>query len=177
MPLPDSECVDCSASCTTLFEVVHSVAQVAYDAVACQLTPTACDNFTGFVSHAEPHHPNADYVAAWIARVLPRDGNQNTAAGLMLPLLVADIGIKLVESGYPTIGGDGPPSFEQLSGAAIHSYSHAESMIQRIAANVGKGSRHEILRQCGWTGMSPLTPIAPSGGIVGWTMAVQLRLP
>lgn len=177
MPLPDTECVDCSASCTTLYEVVHSVAQVAYDAVACQLTPTACDNFTGFVSHAEPHHPNADYVAAWIARIYPRDRNQNTSAGLMFPLMMAEIGIKLVESGYPTIGSEGPPTFGQLDNAAIHSYSHAESMIRRIFANVGKGSQNRFLRDCGWSGMSALTPIAPSGGIVGWTVTVSLTVP
>src|SRR5688572_23011767 len=103
MPLPDVACENCSASCTDLYDVVGSVVKVAYDAVACQVDASLCDDFHGFVSHAEPNHPDGDYVAGWIVGISARDGNQNTRAGLMMPLMVAEVGIKLLESGYPTI--------------------------------------------------------------------------
>jgi hypothetical protein len=176
MPLPDTEC-DTSVSCTTLYEVVGSVVAVAYDAVARQLDPASCDRFTGFVSHAEPNHPDGDYVAGWVARLMPRDRNQNTPAGLVLPIPQVEIGVKLCESGYPTITGDGPPPFEALTNAAMHSYSHAEAMMRKIYANVGLGGQDRILRSCGWQGMSALLPTRPSGGIIAWTFSVSLLVP
>jgi hypothetical protein len=154
-----------------------SVVAVAHSAVACQLDAAACDQFVGYVSHAEPNHPEAEYVAGWIARITPRDGNQNTSAGLVYPRPVVEIGVKLCESGYPTIGGDGPPTFAELSSAAMHSYSHAEAMMRAIYANVGKGSQNRILRDCGWQGMSALTPSRPSGGIISRQFTVSLMAP
>lgn len=176
MPIPDLTC-DIPASCTLLYEVTQSVVKVAYDAVAAQLDPAVCDNFTGLVTHAEPHHPDGDYVAGWIAGIIARDRNQNTAAGLVFPLMVAEIGVKLMESGYPTISGTGPPPLEGLAKAALHSYSHIEAMARAIFANVGIGGRDRILRDCGWQGMSAWRPIPPSGGLIGWTFTVSLSVP
>lgn len=177
MPLPDAECDTCSASCTTLYEVVGSVVSVAYDAVACQLNPATCGDFMGFVSHAEPNHPDGDYVAGWVARLSPRDQNQTSPSGLLFPIPQVEIGVKLCESGYPTIASDGPPPFAALTNAAMHSYSHAEAMMRAIYANVGKGGQDRILRSCGWQGMSALVPTRPSGGIVAWTFTVSLIVP
>jgi len=176
MPIPDLSC-DTTASCTLLYQVVQSVVQVAYDAVAKQVDPAACDDFTGLVTHAEPHHPDGDYVAGWIAGIVPRDRNQNTTAGLVFPRMVAEIGVKLMESGYPTIGQDGPPPLEALAKAALHSYSHVEAMARAIFANVGLGGQDKILRDCGWQGMSTWRPIPPSGGLIGWTFTVSLSVP
>ncbi|MCD6056567.1 MAG: hypothetical protein K0R44_39 [Thermomicrobiales bacterium] len=177
MPLPDVDCTDCSASCTSLYEVVGSVVAVAYEAVASQLDPATCDEFVGFVSHAEPNHPGSDYVAGWIASVRPRDRNQSTSSGLMFPLPQVEVAIKLSESGYPTIGGDGAPTFEAMTKAAMHSYSHAEAMMRKIFSSVGRGSQNTILRDCGWQGMSALIPSRPSGGIVAWQFSVSLIAP
>jgi hypothetical protein len=177
MPIPDTSCENCSPTCNSLFDVVGSIVTVAYEAVACQLTPALCENFTGFVSHAEPNHPDADYVAGWIAGIGIRDQNQNTPAGLMLPIPVVEVGVKLAETGYPTVGGDGFPSYAELNNAAMHSFSHAEAMAKAIFANIGKGSRDRILRDCGWMGMSRIIPARPSGGIVSWTFSVSVQAP
>lgn len=177
MPLPPTDCETCSPSCTSLYEVVGSVVSVAYEAVAAQLDAATCSGFYGFVSHAEPNHPDGDYVAGWISRLQARDGNQITPAGLMFPRPQVEITVKLCESGYPTIGGDGPPSFEAMSNAAMHSYSHAEAMLRAVFANIGKGSRNRILRDCGFQGFSALTPSRPSGGIISWQFAVSLMAP
>lgn len=175
MPIPDADCDTCSATCTSLYEVVGSVVAVAYEAVACQLDPALCDGFTGFVSHDEPNHPEGDYVAGWIASLGVRDRNQNTSAGLMLPIAVAEIGIKLMESGYPTITGEGAPSFDSLTLAAMHSYSHAEAMFRKVIANIGAGSQNRILRDCGFSGVTALAPARPSGGLVGWRFTVTVK--
>lgn len=177
MPIPASDCDTCTAGCTTLYEVVGSVVSVAYEAVACQLEPSLCEGFTGFVSHAEPYHPEGDYVAGWISGITARDGNQNTPAGLVFPLMVAEISIKLMETGYPTVEGDGFPTYQEMTNAALHSYSHMESMARAIFANVGKGGPNRILRDCGWQGMSRWTPVRPSGGLIGWTFSVSLSVP
>lgn len=176
MPIPDLTC-ESTPGCTVLYEVTQSVVQVAYDAVMKVIDPSLCDSFTGLVTHGEPHHPAGDYVAGWIVGIGARDRNQNNAAGLMFPVMTAEIGVKMVESGYPTISGDGPPPFEMLAAAALHSYGHVEAVARAIFANVGRGGPHRILRDCGWQGMSTWRPIQPSGGLVGWTFTVSLTVP
>jgi hypothetical protein len=175
MPIPDADCDTCSATCTSLYELAGSVLAVAYEAVACQLDPALCDGFHGFVSHAEPNILDGDYVATWVSSLGVRDRNQNTSAGLMLPIATAEIAIKLMESGFPTMTGEGSPSFESLTRAAMHSYSHAEAMFRKVVANIGAGGPNRILRDCGFSGVSALVPARPSGGLVGWQFTVTVR--
>jgi hypothetical protein len=69
------------------------------------------------------------------------------------------------------------PSYDSLTRAAMHSYSHAEGMARAIFANVGAGSQNKILRGCGWQGFSDLVPTARSGGMAGWIFGVSLTVP
>jgi hypothetical protein len=95
----------------------------------------------------------------------------------MFPLMVANIGVKLMEAGYPTVTGDGFPSLESFALAATHSYSHVEAMARAIFANVGRGGPNRILRDCGWQGMTAWRPVAPAGGLIGWRFNVSLTVP
>jgi len=174
MPLPKFDCeIPCSTQCHSMYDAAHAITKIAFDAVVCQMDPVECEQMTGYVTIGEPNNPLGNYVAGWIDSLEPRE-RANTQS-LMMPIPVATVNVRILESGYPMINEDGPasvPDFGELNAAAQHSYSHAEGAMRAVYNAI----RTMAISGCGFRSMGALRPVRPSGGMVGWQFSVTLDL-
>lgn len=117
-------------------------------------------------------------TVSFSAAELSPDSVRNGAA-LRLPMVVARFVVRLHESGWPTATTAGdvvrPPDPADQNRAAQQAYAHGEKMYRTL---LGMNARREMLpasvKGCGPASVGPLTPVPPRGGVVGWTVTVQI---
>jgi hypothetical protein len=128
-----------------------------------------------FVSHGEPSFTNGgDYVAAWLVSMTPATGTPNRSPSLPRPR--ATFGIKIMESGYPTLTAEPDitvPDVERIHILSMHSLSHAERAARAVYTAARQG---RLGVQGGYLSIDQLRPTPRTGGLVGWTFGVTVDL-
>jgi hypothetical protein len=179
VPLPDATCaVPTDVCCTSIFDVAETIAIVAYDAVAECLDAEDCTRLGWYVSVNEPSYAKGDYVGVWLQSMIPRPGTGTTRANF-LPRPQATFGVKLIESGWPTITGNDEvgrvPSIEVMHAIAKHSYGHAERMLRAVYDNYR--ARDGISQACGFQSIGALRPTTRDANLCGWSFDLSLEIP
>lgn len=178
--LPDWTCgeISCDVPCTLMNTVVDEVVTLAYNAVCRDMPPEFCSGLTAYVTVAEPHNPQGDYIGGWVQSMTPYNPRNSQAGGLQIiaRTLVA-VGLKLLETGWPMIGQPEPddiPPLSAVNALAHHVNSHGERIYRAL---VNACSTRAITPSgCQYQGMGPMAPVPPAAGMVGWTYAVQLAV-
>jgi hypothetical protein len=177
--LPNWQCdeIPCDTPCSLYNNVVSDVVSVAYRALCAELPEEACQGIYGYVTVGEPVHPLGNYIGGWVQGVTPYNPRNSQAAALqIIPRALVAVGVKLMETGWPTLGVPDPdsvPSFEAVNAMAMHSNSHAERITRALWNAVATRSIGDT-SACQFEGMGGMSPVPPSGGLVGWTWAVQV---
>lgn len=152
--------------CVELFDLADGLLEAVTNAIAECLAANECSTPPRtYVSVGEPNDPASDYLAVFIANIVP------TASTGVMPVVNVELGVKLLEEGWPTPDGDAGiqvPSAEAVLVASMHSYAHGERMTRAIW-NWMRGltcCRTQLLR---------VDPIPPSGGSVGWQARILVE--
>ena len=175
MPLP---IIDCDSPppvcCTGLYEHAQRILGVAFDAVQACVPDNSCldREFHGYVSHGfVVQDPVPDYVTVSMVSLGPSVGSRSPQGLLSkVPIWHARFKVVLIEANWPTVEDNGEeiwvPSPEQMSAAALHLYSHGESMFRALADMVVRRKVAEC--GCEFHNIDPLSPIEAGGGAAGW---------
>lgn len=181
MALPGYDCSDDPiVCCTHLFDIGEQLKDLAVAAINnpdCFDSDCANPHVEGIVTVGRPYGYAPDLVIVWLERVGPSplstDQRGNTRPTVMWRSVW---NIQVIESGWETFDPDGDDIILSdpgvINALAKASYSHAEQMYRRVANAVSRG----LVGGCGqsncWKQLGDLTPIAPEGLNVGWTMQV-----
>jgi hypothetical protein len=131
-----------------------------------------CGVLEKFISVGEPHHPTVDYVGGWISDVSLATPIGGTGKLINFAQPRTTMNIKLSETGWPVIAvaldaAVIPPMPAEIHAAALHSYAHAQRMMQ--------ASFNYLRSTCGdMVSFGGLRPVGPSGGLAGWAMSAQI---
>lgn len=170
-PDPTDPCCDC------IYTITQALVDAAADAVAACLPVDECELLGRYVSIGRPVGPG-DYVAGWLEQLRPAPSRQNTAGAkqVLAPRLLATIGIRLVESGFPTIevvgGRIALIEYDKLDYAAEHLYGHAEkatrALINELTPACSKG--------CDSIRFLSSQPSIPAADSVAWEWGFEATL-
>jgi hypothetical protein len=169
---------DCEP-CHSFYDVVGDVVAVGYQAVCAVLGETGCDGLTAYVSVGEPSLPTGEYLGGWLIEMIPYNPASSKAAALgMVPRLLATVGLKLLEAGYPQLGQTGPtdlPDPKDTIVASYHSMGHHEAITRSLMRAVATRQLGTDTG-CVFMGLGRSRPVSPSAGLVGWTWEVQVEV-
>lgn len=164
--------------CTSLFDVAENILEIAHTAVVgCTVVDCDLPGLAGYVSMGtQIYDPLADYLVVSIGQVFPAP--VNTTGGIMhLPLYRVNYQVKLLETGWPMPTGSGeeiiPPPPDLVHHVTRHAYAHGEAMYRALANALVRKELNPGCRDC-FQAISPLTPVEPSGGTVGWVTTLTL---
>lgn len=128
---PIDPCCDC------LYLITRDLVDAAADAVAECLPVDLCSELARHVSIGRPVGPG-DFVGGWIESITPAPSRQNSAGTkqILAPRMLGNIGIRLVETGFPTVttigGRVALPDFAHLDYISKHFYGHAEKATRAL---------------------------------------------
>ena len=162
--------------CDSLYLTAQDLLIIAWNAFSACATPDECAPMERLVAVTEPHIATQDYIAVYIVdSTLPLLLTGRTKM-LNVTMPRVTYGIKLVESGYPTLEAAltevYEPTAAQFNWAAWHSMAHAEAIYRTMISTLVADN------DCGeLTAVNSLRPLDPTGGLVGWTFSVQIEAP
>lgn len=170
-PDPLEPCCDC------LYNTVDALVVAAADAVLACLPTELCDTFYRQVSIGPPVGPG-DYMAGWIDTIVPAPSRQAQpgAKQVLAPRLIANIGLRLVEGGYPTLRNVGGqialPDRDKLSYVSLHFYGHAEAATRALLNALTPACS----RGCESIRFVSSQPAQPQTTSLTWNWALQATL-
>lgn len=183
MALPSYDCgIDdpSSACCVMLFVIATNIMQTALEAVQGCIANTPCGENTliGYVSMGrEIQDPVANYLTVSMISAGPSPGSNDLYGNKFINLLRATFQVRLLESGWPQPSGDENaiifPHADEYMNAGLHSYAHGEAMYRALlTSDLNPYCDHDC-----YVNVSPLTPVEPSGGTVGWETTIITDYP
>lgn len=177
---------DCTESpdvcCIDLFAIANHILSNVYDSLLPCFANVECEPLSAYVTLGNGDDGVTDALSIAIVNVAPSQGSQPGGALLQLPLTRAQFNLRLLESGWPTASVEGgvitAPNPVIQNEAARQAYAHGEQMYRKlIHMNATRQMIPAEVRGCGNVGVSPLTPINPRGGTVGWLVAITVDVP
>lgn len=179
MAIPSGPCDSGSeARCVSLYDIAAHLVTHSYEAIM-EVYPSAdcCEALSAYVTMGRGDDGVVDSVIVALADV------RMDAASVpgVFATHTAQFNVILRESGWPTIyldadGAIALPAPAEQNAAARHSYSHAEAMYRRLAYLQNTRSLTPDGMPCTRQTIGVLTPLNPSGGVVGWQVPVFIQL-
>lgn len=190
MPLPPTNCaIPTDTCCRSIYDMAEFLLNAVHPAVAeCIGEGPACPpSFVKYVTFGVGDDGIADGLSIACGGVGPSPvtGSGNSGVQMPLGLFRCDFIFRLRESGWPMayVVNDGlslpdPLIQHQL---ALHAYAHGERMYRKLLSML-RSLETGSLQFPGNPGpvkglLSPLLPLTPSGGSIGWTTILTLDLP
>lgn len=190
MPLPHATCpadVPDDYCCDTLSEVADRIRTVALNGL-CSCTSTSCadQEMRSFVTIGPGvQDPIGDSVTVHMNPMVPM-AQARTPQGALLGVAgyLAPFEVRLLESGWPMIEADEAtqriyvPEADLVNGLAKHSLAHGEKMYRALATSIQTQQMFVLPANAhlGRVQLGDLSPIPPSGGLVGWSTTVTVEV-
>lgn len=178
MPIPSAPCGEAvEPCCVSLSDIANHLLAAVFDALIECEQPDCGAPVLAYVTMAGGTDGALDALTVSPLGV-SAVGDQKPS----LPSLHrAEFDVRLRESGWPIAAAEGDaiifPDPEAQAVAARYVLSRGEAMHRRLVYML---SHHQLAPAglpCGRSSVGRLTPLAPLGGVVGWTITVSIDLP
>lgn len=162
--------------CVSLSDIANHLLSETFDALG-QCGEDACEGILAYVTMGNGDDGVVDSLTV---AFISTTASANTRAG-QLGLYRATFDVRLRESGWPTAVVEGKqialPDPAVQAVAARYMLSRGEAIHRRLASlSTSRGLVPAGVR-CSNGSVGALSPLAPQGGVVGWTMQVTIDLP
>jgi len=162
--------------CVSLSDIANHLLSETFDALA-ECGVDACEGIVAYVTMGNGDDGISD---ALTVAFLSTTASPNTRAG-QLSLYRATFDVRLRESGWPTAVVEGKaivlPDPAVQAAAARYMLGRGEAIHRRLAhLSTSRGLVPAGVR-CSNGSVGSLSPLAPQGGVAGWTTQVTIDLP
>lgn len=187
--IPDVSCdePDPPTSCTALFDLGEWIMLAALDALEPFEVDGCGDGAAGYVSMAEPRVAVEDLaggalVSPWLVSYGFGPSTEREMlgnSGRIAPVFTAVWRVEFREAEYPLDQGETQPNpvpLDQLHEIHRHIYAHGLAVFSAVTGAYFAKTLVPDPFQCPRMSFTRMTPIAPSGIVVGWRFDVTAEL-
>lgn len=178
MPLSD-DCIPGEQCCDTLFRVSDYLLNESYQALlACYSGPCEISSIARYVTlgRGDDAVPDA-LTVAFTTSIVPAKSDQR------LSLWRATFELRLRQSGWPMAHTDSTgqvvfgPEWQSQTAKARQAYGHGEKMYRHLIWLNNSRQLPPPSFNCSNAQIGALTPMNPSGGVVGWLVPITMDVP
>lgn len=158
--------------CTRLWDNAETLREIAAEALD-ECMADGCAPIASYVGVFDPTYSNdGNYLAVWLADASPVITTSIAASAF--PRLRYTYVVKLVESGWPTLGASGAtlsiPEAERMQALSRHAYSHIEKVYRALSRSI---SEHTF--PCQSAQITGFRPTMRAAGLVGWQISILME--
>jgi hypothetical protein len=181
--LPNAECLGAEGDvcCTSLYDIANHILAGVYEALLPCYSESFCNTgLLAYVTMGTGDDLVFDALTVSLGEVKTTARSvQNGIKQSPVASYTAEFNVRLIESGWPMAHEEGNqllvPDPVLQNALARHSYAHGERMYRRLSYMASHGDVGTSA--CSAAMVTPLIPLAPLGGTVGWRTSVVLTLP
>jgi len=182
--LPNEDCVITEeVCCTSLYDVASHILASLYEGMLDCFQPTICNpgGVLAYVTMGRGDDAVYDALTVSVERIVPSVNTSGRYDTSPFAMYTVDFSIRLLESGWPMAYEENGELFVPdpvlQNSLARHAYGHGERLYRKLTYMASHGECVPAGMACSKATVSPLLPLNPSGGTVGWVTTLTLALP